>query len=276
MAQLNRARIDSVAEVSGRQDPLGTPLVVSRDLDVTFQTKKGRIEAVKGLSLNVGDGEFVSILGPSGCGKSTLLRVAAGLLKPSGGALSVGGETVTGPRSDVGVVFQKPALLPWKTVLDNVTLPVRSQGLNRKAGAERARRLLDMVGLAQFADSYPAELSGGMQQRVGIVRGLVNDPKVLLMDEPFSALDAMTRETMMDDLQRIWTETRKTVMFITHSIPEAVYLSDRVIVLSPRPARLVEDLTIDLPRPRTMDTMSEARFTDYTRHLRGIFSHLDK
>ncbi|MCA0921921.1 ABC transporter ATP-binding protein [Pseudooceanicola nanhaiensis] len=276
MAQVNRAQIDSVEEPASRPEPLGTPLVVAKDLDVTFHTKKGRIEAVKGLSLNVGDGEFVSILGPSGCGKSTLLRVAAGLLKPSGGALSVGGETVAGPRSDVGVVFQKPALLPWKTVLDNVTLPVRSQGLNRKAGAERARRLLDMVGLAHFAESYPSELSGGMQQRVGIVRGLVNDPKVLLMDEPFSALDAMTRETMMDDLQRIWNETRKTVMFITHSIPEAVYLSDRVIVLSPRPARLVEDLTIDLPRPRTMDTMSDARFTDYTRHLRGIFSHLDK
>ncbi len=246
-----------------------------RNLSVTFHTARGATEAVRDLSVTIEPGQFVSVLGPSGCGKSTLLRIAAGLLRPSGGEMRIGGEAVKGPRRDVGVVFQQPTLLPWKNVLANVLLPAKSLGLDMAAARARAMDLLKMAGLDKFAESYPNELSGGMQQRAGIVRGLIQDPTVLLMDEPFSALDAMTRERMMDELQAIWMKAGKTVLFITHSIPEAVYLSDRVLVLSPRPAQLVEDLTIDIPRPRSLETMSEPGFTAYTKHLREIFAKLD-
>jgi NitT/TauT family transport system ATP-binding protein len=244
-------------------------------IDLVYATSRGPVEALKDLSFQVREGEFVSVLGPSGCGKSTLLKLASGLLTPTSGSIDLAGTRVTGPRREVGIVFQQPTLLPWKTVLDNVLVPIRAMGLNVKASKERARELLTMVKLDRFTNHYPHELSGGMQQRVGIARGLIHDPTLLLMDEPFAALDAMTRETMMAELQRIWSSTHKSVLFITHSIPEAVFLSDRVVVLSPRPGRVMKIMDIDLPRPRTMDTMASPRFVQMANELRQCFQDME-
>jgi NitT/TauT family transport system ATP-binding protein len=230
--------------------------------------------ALHGLNARLGAGEFLSVLGPSGCGKSTLLKVVAGLLAPSGGSITLEGASITGPRPDVGIVFQQPTLLPWQTVLDNVLLPIRTLGMDEVAGRKRALELLELVGLAKFASHYPNELSGGMQQRVGIARGIIHDPKLLLMDEPFAALDAMSREHMMIELQRIWLATKKSVVFITHSIPEAVFLSDRIVVLSERPGRTVREVRVDLPRPRNIDTMASPAFASYANELRAFFSTL--
>jgi NitT/TauT family transport system ATP-binding protein len=246
-----------------------------RDLDLVYASSRGPVRALDGLTFDVDAGEFVSVLGPSGCGKSTLLKLASGLLKPTSGRMELSGRTVDGPRREVGIVFQQATLLPWKTVLDNVLVPVRAMGGDVAAARERASRLLRTVRLEAFASHYPHELSGGMQQRVGIVRALVHDPALLLMDEPFAALDAMTREAMMLELQRIWAGTGKSVLFITHSIPEAVFLSDRVVVLSPRPGRVVRMLEIDLPRPRTMETMGAARFSDLCNELRREFARME-
>jgi len=243
----------------------------ARALGVTYRTKRGSIEALRDLNLSVAAGEFVAILGPSGCGKSTLLKVAAGLMQPSTGSLTLHGTPVDRPRPDVGVVFQKANLLPWKTVLGNAVIAADALGHDKTASRARARQLLESVGLTGFVDNYPQELSGGMQQRVGLVRALVHDPGVLFMDEPFAALDAMTREHMTLELQRLWLRTGKSVVFITHSIPEAVFLADRVVVLSGRPGQVVEDMAIDIPRPRDLDTMSDARFARYCAHLRGHF-----
>ena len=212
------------------------------------------------------------MLGPSGCGKSTLLKIVAGLLRPTSGSVTLMRQEIRGPRRDVGMVFQQPTLLPWQTVLDNVLLPVRTLGLDAASGRARALALLELVGLADFAGHYPFELSGGMQQRVGIARGLVHEPNLLLMDEPFAALDAMSREFMMGELQRIWMAAGKSVVFITHSIPEAVFLSDRVVVLSRRPGRVIREMAIDLPRPRTLETMAMPEFAKYTHELRALFS----
>jgi NitT/TauT family transport system ATP-binding protein len=246
-----------------------------RDLDLVYASSRGPVRALDGLTFDVDAGEFVSVLGPSGCGKSTLLKLASGLLKPTSGRLELSGRTVDGPRREVGIVFQQATLLPWKTVLDNVLVPVRAMGGDVAAARERASQLLRTVRLEAFASHYPHELSGGMQQRVGIVRALVHDPALLLMDEPFAALDAMTREAMMLELQRIWAGTGKSVLFITHSIPEAVFLSDRVVVLSPRPGRVVRTLEIDLPRPRTMETMGAARFSELCNELRREFARME-
>jgi NitT/TauT family transport system ATP-binding protein len=246
-----------------------------RDLDLVYASSRGPVRALDGLTFDVDAGEFVSVLGPSGCGKSTLLKLASGLLKPTSGRMELSGRTVDGPRREVGIVFQQATLLPWKTVLDNVLVPVRAMGGDVAAARERASRLLRTVRLEAFASHYPHELSGGMQQRVGIVRALVHDPALLLMDEPFAALDAMTREAMMLELQRIWAGTGKSVLFITHSIPEAVFLSDRVVVLSPRPGRVVRMLEIDLPRPRTMETMGAARFSELCNELRREFARME-
>jgi len=240
-------------------------------VSVTYKTRRGAIDAVSDVTLTIADGEFVTILGPSGCGKSTLLKLAAGLLQPSLGHLDVAGQRISGPSRDIGVAFQKPTLLPWRTVLDNVLLPSETVGLITPDAIERARALLKVVGLADFADNYPNELSGGMQQRVGLARMLQRDPKLLLMDEPFAALDAMTREALTLELQRIWMRDRKSVLFITHSIPEAVLLSDRVLVMSARPGRVVEDFAVELPRPRTLETLTEPAFVAATQHLRRHF-----
>jgi NitT/TauT family transport system ATP-binding protein len=253
---------------------MNTALLEATDLAVTYASSRGPVVALHGLNARLGAGEFLSVLGPSGCGKSTLLKVVAGLLAPSDGSITLEGASITGPRPDVGIVFQQPTLLPWQTVLDNVLLPIRTLGMDEVAGRKRALELLELVGLAKFASHYPNELSGGMQQRVGIARGIIHDPKLLLMDEPFAALDAMSREHMMIELQRIWLATKKSVVFITHSIPEAVFLSDRIVVLSERPGRTVREVRVDLPRPRNIDTMASPAFASYANELRAFFSTL--
>jgi NitT/TauT family transport system ATP-binding protein len=263
-----KSRSDNVP-VSAAASPLNIDAV-----DLTYTTSRGPLEALKALSFDVAAGEFVSILGPSGCGKSTLLKLVTGLVSPTAGTIRLAGDPVRGPRREVGIVFQQPTLLPWKTVIENVLVPIRAMGMDVGAKRGVALELLDMMKLGKFARHYPSELSGGMQQRVGIARCLIHDPTLLLMDEPFAALDALTRESMMDELQRIWMTTGKSVLFITHSIPEAVYLSDRIIVLSPRPGRVLHTLNVDLPRPRTLDTMSDPRFATLSKQLRQIFQEM--
>ncbi len=240
-------------------------------LNKTFSTRSGEnVRALSDVHLDIGENEFVSVVGPSGCGKTTLLRILAALERATSGTVRFGGDLVTGPRPDVGVVFQQPTLLPWNTVLSNVMLPVQLKGDRSPAKFDRAKRLLSFVGLGDFTEKYPFELSGGMQQRVAICRALMREPRVLLMDEPFGALDAMTREFMNVELMRLWAEERKTVVFITHSIPEAVLLGDRVIVMSPRPGRIAEIVEVDIERPRSLHTMSAARFGELCGHIRGI------
>jgi NitT/TauT family transport system ATP-binding protein len=246
-----------------------TEAIAVRGLSKHYVTRDGRLSALERISFGVAEGDFIAVVGPSGCGKSTLLKILAGLLPPSSGEASLRGTPIAGPRRDIGVVFQSPVLFPWRTVLDNVLLPVDVQGLGRARCAPTALELLDLVGLAGFERRYPWELSGGMQQRVALTRALVHDPAMLLMDEPFGALDAMTREHMNLELQRIWLERRKTVLFITHSIPEAVFLADRVLVMSPRPGRILEDLAVDFGRPRSLDLMSTPAFGEAVRRLRG-------
>ena len=235
-----------------------------------YRTTHSPITALEGLSLDIGKGEFVSVLGPSGCGKSTLLKLVAGLHPPTSGRITLDGIEVNGPRRDVGVVFQQPTLLPWRTVLNNVLVPARALRLDSAQARTKALELLSLVGLARFADNYPHELSGGMQQRVALVRGLVHEPSVLLMDEPFAALDALTREHMNLELQRIWMAKGKSALFITHSIPEAVFLSDRVIVLSSRPGRVIQEEQVNIPRPRSIETMANAAFGELCTRLRTL------
>ena len=226
------------------------------------------VAALAEVTLDIAPGEFVTIVGPSGCGKTTLLRIMAGLQRPTSGAVHLLGRAITGPSRNVGIVFQDPVLLPWRTVLDNVMLPVQVLRLDPAIHRDRARRLLALVGLEGFEDKYPHELSGGMRQRVAIARALVHDPSLLLMDEPFGALDAMTREAMNLELQRIWQDSGKTVAFITHSISEAVFLGDRVVVMSPRPGRVADVLAVELPRPRDLDLMASDAFGVYARKIR--------
>ena len=247
--------------------------IEARGLSMRYLTYGGEVvDALEDVSFDVAEGEFLSVVGPSGCGKSTLLRILAGLLEPTDGEVRLRGTPITGPRRDVGVVFQEANLLPWRTVFENTMLPAEIQGLDRARSAQRARELIHLVGLAGFEDKYPMELSGGMQQRNSITRALVHDPAILLMDEPFGALDAMTREQMNLELLRIWSEQRKTVFFITHSIPEAVFLGDRVVVMTPRPGRIAEVLDVDLPRPRSLDAMGAARFGEMVTHIRHLFN----
>ncbi|MBK18633.1 MAG: ABC transporter ATP-binding protein [Rhodospirillaceae bacterium] len=243
------------------------------NLRKTYQTRRDEIEAIREVQMEVAEGEFISILGPSGCGKSTLLMIVGGLLPITSGTVSVGGEAVSKPRRDTGVVFQAPVLMPWRTILKNVLFPIESLGLKTDDYIERANELLEMTGLSGFADNVPSELSGGMQQRVAICRALIHNPNLLLMDEPFSALDAMTRDLMNQELLRIWEEYKKTVLFVTHSIREAVFLSDRVFVMSPRPAVISEIVTIDLPRPRELSIEETPEFNEYVAHLRGLIEH---
>jgi len=228
--------------------------------------------ALDAIDFAVGEGEFVAVVGPSGCGKTTLLKILAGLIPPSTGEASLRGTPIAGPRRDIGVVFQAPVLFPWRSVLDNVLLPAHVQRLDRERHRRAALELLALVGLAGFEHRYPWELSGGMQQRVAIVRALIHDPALLLMDEPFGALDAMTREQMNLELQRIWLERRKTVVFITHSIPEAVFLADRVLVMTARPGRIAETVAVGLERPRPIEIMNTAAFGAHVRRIRGHFS----
>jgi NitT/TauT family transport system ATP-binding protein len=249
-----------------------TPAAIRfQGLGQIFQTATGPLEALRGVDFSVARNEFVAVLGPSGCGKSTLLRCIAGLLKPISGRLDVYGMPVTDPRDDIGIVFQKPTLLPWANVEDNVVFPIKHKtGRVRPDDREEARKLLKMVGLEGFEKRMPAELSGGMQQRVGIARALLLNPDILLMDEPFSALDALTREEMGFELLRIWQEHPKTVLFITHSISEAVLLADRVLVMSERPGGIIRDLEVPLPRPRSIETTSSKVMHDFSGQLRTL------
>ena len=246
---------------------MGTPrdFIALDRVGMTYEARSGPVEALRDISFGVGRGEFVALVGPSGCGKSTLLRIVAGLRTPTGGAVAVDDRPVARPLAQVGMVFQAPVLLKWRTVFDNVLLPAELAGLDRKRYRDRARDLLQLVGLADFADKLPRELSGGMQQRASLCRALLLDPPLLLMDEPFGALDAMTRDEMNLELLRVWGEgarghDRKTILFVTHSIPEAVFLADRVVVMSPRPGRVARVCTVGLPRPRTVEARASTEF----------------
>jgi NitT/TauT family transport system ATP-binding protein len=257
----------TVDPVAGRAPQGPADVIAVRRLSLTYGGG-ARVAALRDVSFAIRDGEFVAAVGPSGCGKSTLLKILAGLLRPTDGTAELHGEPITGPRRDIGVVFQTPVLFPWRTVLGNALLPADVQRLDRRAMQQRALDLLAMVGLGGFERRYPRELSGGMQQRVGIVRALLHDPAILLMDEPFAALDAMTREAMSVELQRIWMQRRVTALFITHSIAEAVFLADRVIVLTPRPGTISDQFEVDLPRPRALEVMNTERFGQHVRRVR--------
>ena len=246
-------------------------LIEARGVSKIYQSKDGAVESLKPLDFSIREGEFVSVVGPSGCGKSTLLKMVAGLLPISGGTLSLAGQPIKGPQKDVGIVFQSAVLLAWRSVEDNILLQAEIRHLPKAAARERARELMKMAGLTGFETKYPWQLSGGMQQRASICRALLHDPSVLLMDEPFGALDAMTREKMNLELQRIWSASKKTVLLITHSIPEAIFLSDRVIVMTERPGSIAAIYDIDLPRPRPLDVMGTERFASYARTLRAHF-----
>ena len=241
-----------------------------RGVGKRYDTKSGAVEACSDVTLDIRRSEFVAIVGPSGCGKTTLLKMVAGLVPNTSGTISVGGKQVDRPLTDVGVVFQESILLDWRNVLSNVMLQIEIRGADRQTYEPRARELLKATGLEGFEDKKPYELSGGMRQRVSICRALVHDPPLLLMDEPFGALDALTREQISMDIQRVWMEKRKTAIHITHSIPEAVLLADRVVVMSPRPGRIVEIIEVDLPRPRRLDRLPQ-RFNDYAGRIREIF-----
>ena len=242
-------------------------------LNKTYSTRGGnQIEALSNVNFTVQNGEFITVVGPSGCGKSTLLKILAGILRRTAGVVEIDGRQIEGPNRQVGVVFQAPVLLPWRTVMENILLPSQLHGKITEQNREDARKYLEIVGLAGFDTKYPNELSGGMQQRVGIARALAHDPALLLMDEPFGALDAMTRESMNLDLLRIRAASKKTVLLVTHSIPEAVFLADRVIVMSPRPGRITEILNVDLPAERRLEMINSAPFGEVVSHIRKHFS----
>ena len=240
-------------------------------LSKTFTGRRtgAQVEALRDVSLQIAPGEFVAFVGASGSGKSTLLKVIAGLVEPTSGRVEVDGTPVTRPRRGVGIMFQQPELFPWRTALDNALLPVDVRRARRPAAVQRAMETLDLVGLAGFEYAYPRELSGGMQQRVALSRTLMADPTVMLMDEPFGALDELTRERLDVELLRIWERDRKTVLFVTHNIAEAVLLADRVVVLGSNPGRLVDIVPVDLPRPRTIETIRAPRFLDLSFRVRG-------
>ncbi len=239
-----------------------------------FHADEGDVVALNKVSFSVAPGEFISLVGPSGCGKSTLLLALAGLAPYTSGRITIDGRLVDRPYTDLGIVFQEPFLLEWRTVLRNVMLQAEMRGLDRARYEARAEALLDRVGLAQFRQRLPHELSGGMRQRAAICRALLHDPPLLLMDEPFGALDALTRDDLNLELQAIWVHSPKTVLFVTHSISEAVLLSDRVVIMSPRPGRIAEIVTIDLPRPRGLAMRETAEFGAYARRIREVFTAL--
>ncbi len=251
------------AEVSapvhaGRSGAAGVQIV---DLSKIYQTRNGPLSVFDRLSLDVAPGSFVAVVGPSGCGKTTLLLCLAGLLEPTAGEVRVDGQPITGPAPEqLGVIFQEANLLPWRSVMDNVAFPLELRGVSKKERYDRAAAFLDLVRLSDFRQAYPSELSGGMKQRVAIARGLIQDPRVLLMDEPFAALDEQTRMRMGAEVLRIWEATHKTIIFVTHNLTEAVFLSDQVVVLGTRPATVLDRVAVDLPRPRTYDAMATETF----------------
>lgn len=251
------------------QEPAKLPIISVDKVSHHFYTDGGSVEALRDVSLQVERDSFSSIVGSSGCGKTTILTMIAGLLSPESGAVQYSGKTITRANpDDIGLVFQDASLLPWKNALDNVLFPARLKKLDKRASKVRATELLELVGLRGFERAYPHELSGGMAQRVAIARGLMQSPNVLLMDEPFGALDEQTRISMGEELLRIWTETKTTIIFVTHSLHEAVFLSERVVVMAPSPGRVVGNVTIDLPRPRNYDLTLTPEFTDYLKQIR--------
>ena len=246
----------------------GKPVLIVKDLSVVFPNGNGGLQALESVTFSVQPEEFLCVLGPSGSGKTTLLRILAGLLHPTSGEVIFEGQPLNGPRPGVGFVFQKANLMPWRSVLENILLPLELSGINRAQALVQAQELAELVGLSGFEEALPRDLSGGMAQRVAIARALAMDPEMLLLDEPFGSLDALTRERMGDELLRIWSARRKTVVMVTHSIPEALYLADRVLVLSPRPGCVRLDLQVDLPRPRQGEILYTSAFGNLARCLR--------
>jgi NitT/TauT family transport system ATP-binding protein len=243
------------------------PLLEIEHVVKQFSRQGRTVRAIDGVDLSVKEGEFLTIVGPSGCGKTTLLHILGGFVPVESGAIRLDGKPITGPGPDRGVIFQEYALFPWRTAHGNVVWPLEIKGMDKRERTEIADRYLDLVHLKSFRDHYPAELSGGMKQRVALARVLVLDPRILLMDEPFGALDSQTRELMQEELLDIWDKTGKTVIFITHDIDEAVYLSDRVVVMTARPGRIKEDLRIDLPRPRGLAVKKSEAYAGYRNRL---------
>ncbi|WP_034518395.1 MULTISPECIES: ABC transporter ATP-binding protein [Actinomadura] len=250
-------------------EPRTGAAVAVRDAAMTYRRGRTAVDALAPTSLDVRPGEFVSLIGPSGCGKSTLLKIIAGLLAATGGGVEIDGRTVTEPPPGVSVAFQKPTLLSWRTIRQNILLPVELRGGERAAADRRADELLATMRLTDFAGSLPRELSGGMEQRAAIARSLIDGPRLLLMDEPFGALDEFTREDLNDELLRVWHDEPKTVLFVTHSISEAVYLSDRIVVMRARPGGIHEVIDIDLPRPRRREARGTAEFFEATQRVRA-------
>jgi len=263
------------ASVAAAFPAAGSGYIDIRNVEKRYPVANGgEVHALESVTLSIKEGEFVSLLGPSGCGKTTLMMIVAGLADRTRGDVSIAGKEVQGPYTDVGIAFQNAELLEWRTALQNVMFQIEIRRLKEAAYEPVARRLLADVGLGGFENKLPDELSGGMKQRVALCRALVHDPKILLLDEPFGALDAITRDQMNADLQRIWLKMRKTAMLVTHSISEAVFLSDRVVIMSARPASIAEVIVIDLPRPRTLEVRDTPEFNAYTARIRSIFSKL--
>ena len=247
-----------------------TPLVRAEGVGKEFRSGSQSMVALSGLDLDVREGEFLSLLGPSGCGKSTALNIMGGLLRPSSGTVTVAGETMDRPRRDIGMMFQKAVMFPWRTTLDNILLPVEIFGRSKKQYLGRARELLELVGIEEFADSYPWQLSGGMQQRAALCRVLINDPRLLLLDEPFGALDEFTREAMNLELLKIHARTGKTAVLVTHNMTEAVFMSDRIAVMTSRPGRLLGIIEVPFPRPRDPGIMRTTEFADLVFEVRKM------
>jgi NitT/TauT family transport system ATP-binding protein len=271
----DRLRTPEVAAATPTGSAAALPYIEVRGVGKTYRRVRGtsivETHAIDSVDVSVQESEFVAIVGPSGCGKSTLLRMIAGLHLPTVGEVRIAGRAVAGPQTNLGIVFQSPVLLEWRTALDNVLVQIELRGLDPASYRDRAVALLRQMGLAEFADRHPHELSGGMRQRVAIARALIHDAPLLLMDEPFGALDALTREQMRLDLEALWLASTKTVVFITHSIDEAVLLADRVVVMSPRPGRVDLTLDVTLPRPRGLDARHAREFVDATDRITRIF-----
>lgn len=248
--------------------PVNSPILTAQNINATFSNKKGDLVALEDISFSVDSHEFVCVLGPSGSGKSTLLRILGGMLTPTDGFVTLGGQPLHGPHPKVGIVFQDPNLMPWRSVIHNVLLPLELRDIPKVEAVFQAQAILDLVGLTGFEDFLPRDLSGGMAQRVSIARSLVHDPDVLLLDEPFGALDALTRERMGVELSHIWQARRKTVVMVTHAIDEAILLADRILVLSSQPGRLVLDIQVELPRPRRDDIRYTLAFGNLAQELR--------